>query len=156
MDHEKLRDFPVIIELPVLWGDMDAFQHVNNVRYFRYFESARIAYCDRVGLSEIMEKTGVGPILSFTQCRFRIALTYPDMISIGARVSEIGKDRFTMKTVLISHRFSKVAAEGEDILVTYDYKVKRKTPLPAELRQNILALEGNAGKGLEEPETGSR
>ncbi len=148
MDHEKLKDFPVIIELPVVWGEMDAFQHVNNVVYFRYFESVRIAYCNKVKLWDIMERTGIGPILAYTQCRFRIPLTYPDVVSVGARVSEVGKDRFMMKTALISHRLSKVAAEGEDVLVTYDYKAKRKVPLPAELRQNILDLEGDAGKDL--------
>ena len=24
------------------WGEMDAFQHLNNVQYFRHFETARI------------------------------------------------------------------------------------------------------------------
>ena len=42
MDHKQLENYPVVIEIPVAWGDMDAFQHVNNVAYFRYFESARI------------------------------------------------------------------------------------------------------------------
>ena len=35
-----LADFPVLIAWPVQWGDMDAFQHVNNTVYFRWFESA--------------------------------------------------------------------------------------------------------------------
>ena len=35
--------FPVVIELPVQWGEMDAFGHVNNVVYLRWFESGRIA-----------------------------------------------------------------------------------------------------------------
>ena len=26
--------------IPVRWGDMDAFGHVNNTIYFRYFEQA--------------------------------------------------------------------------------------------------------------------
>ena len=41
--EELTREYPVIIELPVAWGDMDAFAHVNNTAYFKYFESARIA-----------------------------------------------------------------------------------------------------------------
>ena len=42
--QELLKSFPVVAKIPVRWGDMDSFQHVNNVSYFRYFESARIAY----------------------------------------------------------------------------------------------------------------
>ncbi len=34
-----LADFPVIYEADIVWGDMDAFQHVNNVAYFRYYTS---------------------------------------------------------------------------------------------------------------------
>ena len=35
---ELLKTFPVVTKIPVIWGDMDSFQHVNNVIYFRYFE----------------------------------------------------------------------------------------------------------------------
>ena len=31
------NDYPVAVELPVVWGEMDAFGHVNNIVFFRYF-----------------------------------------------------------------------------------------------------------------------
>jgi acyl-CoA thioester hydrolase len=40
----------VVTKLDVVWGEMDSYAHVNNVVYFRYFENARIAYLDRVGV----------------------------------------------------------------------------------------------------------
>ena len=39
---QSLEQYPVILEQPVAWGDMDAFGHVNNVMYYRYIESARL------------------------------------------------------------------------------------------------------------------
>ena len=48
--HELLALYPVTLALRVAWGDMDAFQHVNNTVYFRYFESARIAYREWFGV----------------------------------------------------------------------------------------------------------
>ena len=48
---ELLGDFPVCVREPVIWGDMDAFGHVNNIVYLRYFESARIAYFDHREIS---------------------------------------------------------------------------------------------------------
>ena len=48
---ELLAHCPVVIEVPVAWGEMDSFQHVNNIVYLRYFESARIAYFERLSLS---------------------------------------------------------------------------------------------------------
>ena len=66
MEKKLLEGFPVIVEFPVAWGEMDALGHVNNIVYFRYFETARIAYFERVKLLELMEKTGIGPILAST------------------------------------------------------------------------------------------
>ena len=84
-----LRDYPVIIDIPVAWGEMDAFQHLNNVVYFRYFESARIAYFDAIDAMKVMETTGVGPILAETRCRYRIPLTFPDTVSEVAFLDQV-------------------------------------------------------------------
>lgn len=142
--NELLKHCPVIIETPVAWGEMDAFRHLNNITYFRYFESGRIAYFERLGLLEYMESTGVGPILAATSCRFKIPLTYPDTVSIGTRVSEIDNDRFMMEYYVVSHRHQRVAAEGNGLIVCFDYKQNRKTAVPAELKQWIEQLEARA------------
>lgn len=140
--EELLKDFPVIIELPVVWGEMDAFQHVNNVVYFRYMETARIAYFLKMNYMKIMEETGLGPILASTQCRYRFPLTYPDTVSVGARVPDVDDDRFRMEYRIVSHRHQRVAAEGEALIVSYDYRNRTKAPLPDAVRRYILELEG--------------
>ena len=147
MEDELLKGFPVVVEFPVAWGDMDALRHVNNVTYFRYFENARIAYFERMKMWEFMQDTGIGPILASTQCRFRAPLTYPDVVSIGSCVSDIGQDAFTMKYRIVSQRLSKIAAEGEGLLVTYDYRNNCKVPMPAELKRSILDLEAIGNQG---------
>jgi acyl-CoA thioester hydrolase len=86
----------VIIERPVNWGDMDAFQHLNNTVYFRYFESARIAHFDQLGIMTWMEDHQQGPILAHTEARFRAPVHYPDTVLIGSNIVDLGEDRFTM------------------------------------------------------------
>lgn len=141
--ESALRHCPVVIETPVAWGEMDAFRHLNNTAYFRYFESARIAYFERLNLMEYMNATGVGPILASTSCKFRIPLTYPDTVSVGARVSEIEDDRFTMEYYVVSHKHRKVAAEGVGLIVTFNYQENKKAPIPAEVKQRIEQLEAS-------------
>ena len=136
-----LEAFPIVLQIPVAWGEMDSLQHVNNTVYFRYFESARMAYFNRIGMWKYMEETGTGPILASTECRFRIPLTFPDTVSVGTRIPKIEEDRFLMEYRVVSHRFQKVAAEGEGIVVSYDYRSKKKVPLPEELKRRILDLE---------------
>lgn len=144
---ELLSAFPVVVEIPVAWGEMDAFQHVNNVVYFRYFETGRIAYFERTVMRSSMNTTGIGPILATASCKFKFPLTYPDTVLVGIRVGEIGADRFTMHFRIVSTRHDKVAADGEGVVVSYDYRAGRKAPLPEEWREAILDLEKRSETG---------
>src|SRR5262249_47530501 len=130
-----LADYPVVVVLPVVWGEMDSYRHVNNVVYFRYFESARLEYFRTMDWFEYENVTGVGPILASTEAKFRKALTYPDTISVGARVPTLGEDRFTMLYRLVSHRLGAIAAEGQGVIVAYNYREGKKTTIPDEVRQ---------------------
>ena len=136
-----LQDFPVVIEAPVAWGEMDSMRHVNNIVYFRYFESARIAYFEQCGFLTAMEETGVGPILASTRCRFRRPLTYPDTVRIGTRVMDVAEDRFTMIYCVTSVTHGTIAADGDGLIVSYDYRENRKAPLPDSVRRRIGELE---------------
>ena len=138
-----LKHCPVVIEIPIAWGEMDAFRHLNNTVYLRYFESARIAYFEKLNFFEYMEATGVGPILASTSCKFRIPLTYPDRVSVGTRVSRIEDDRFTMEYHVVSHKHRKVAAEGDGLIVCFDYRENKKAAVPVELRRRIEKLEAS-------------
>jgi acyl-CoA thioester hydrolase len=138
-----LAGYPVIVELPVVWGEMDSYRHVNNVVYFRYFENARLEYFRRLDWFEYEKETGIGPILAATQARYRKPLTYPDTISVGARISVLGADRCTMDYLLVSHRLGAVAAEGQGTIVTFHYPEAKKVPMPEELRRRIEQLEAS-------------
>lgn len=145
---EILEGYPVTLEVPVAWGEMDAMGHVNNIVYFRYFESARIAYFEKMGLIDYMKQTGVGPILATTSCRFRIPLSYPDQVLIGAKVTSVEEDRFIMHYLVVSRRHGKPAAEGEGVIVPFNYRERKKVLVPEELRQRIRELE-KEGRGAE-------
>src|SRR5438128_12682190 len=106
--NNLLVGFPVIVELPVVWGEMDSYRHVNNVVYFRYFENARLEYFRRLDWFEYEKETGIGPILAATQARFRKALTYPDTILITAKIAEMSVDRFTIEHRVVSRRLEAV------------------------------------------------
>jgi acyl-CoA thioester hydrolase len=142
MKHPELAGFPVVVELDVAWGDMDSYAHVNNVVYFRYFESARIAYLDRVGWTASKAETGLGPIMASTQARFRKPLAYPDHIFVGARLADIQTDRITLEHRIVSARLNAVACEGQVVVVSYDYNANAKCPIPEAIRKAIEELEG--------------
>lgn len=141
MSHPLLAGFPVVVEVPIQWGDMDAYGHVNNTVFFRLFESARIAYLEECGFIETYERDGVGAILHSTDCRFRRPLRYPDTALVGARALDIQSDRFTMGYIIVSRAQETVAGLGSGVIVSFDYGQEGKTPLPDVVRAGIRDIE---------------
>lgn len=47
-----MSDYTPVFEMsmPIRWGDMDAFGHVNNTVYFRYMEEARVTWFGKLGI----------------------------------------------------------------------------------------------------------
>lgn len=144
--HSLLAGYPVVIEIPVQWGELDAYGHVNNTVFFRFFESARMAYLDRCGFLESYDRDRIGIILYSTECRFKNALHYPDTVLVGARMLNMEHDRFTMGYAVVSSSTDKIVAEGRGILVSFDYNVREKTRLPRHVIEAISALEAGATK----------
>jgi len=136
-----LSDYQFVLPWPVQWGDQDAFGHVNNTIYFRWFESARIEYMNRLGLDDLYEKERVGPILASIKCDYRRQLHFPDTVRIGARVSRLGRSSIGMEHRLVSESQNAVVAEGDSTLVVFDYKTQQSCPIPEALRAAIEAFE---------------
>ena len=134
------KRFPVTVDIPVAWGEMDAFQHFNNIVYFRYFESARIRCFEQVGYTDLASQHGHGPILASTDCRFRLPLVYPDTVTSGTVIGDIRESDFIMHYAVLSYRNGKVAAEGRGRIVSFDYGAGRKIPLPGEIRVQLEKL----------------
>ena len=137
-----LADFPVVFTLPLQWGDQDAFGHVNNVVYFRWFESARVIYLDRIGLDHLMEGSGLGPILASIHCNYRRQLNYPDTVHIGARVTHLGNSSLKMQHVVYSDAQQTLTADAESVIVTFDYTAQKSVRIPDAVRSQIEQLEG--------------
>ncbi len=138
---ELLNDYHVTVDIPIAWGDMDALGHVNNVAYLRYFETGRVAYFHAMNLPNLVGDDGLGPILAAVDCRFRLPLTYPDVVTVGVKTVALKEDRFIVDHVVVSHRFERVAAYGEGEIVSYDYNVNEKVALPEAWKEIITTIE---------------
>jgi acyl-CoA thioester hydrolase len=145
MTHPLLAAYPVSLIIPVQWGELDAYGHINNTVFFRWFESARIEYLTRSGMVRTMERDQIGAILHSTSCRFRRPVFFPDTIEVGGRAREVDDDRFAMEYVVVSHEQNAVVGEGTAIIVCYDYSAHAKAPLPEDVRRGIAALEAAVG-----------
>ncbi len=138
---DGLGRYPVTITIPVAWGEMDSFQHVNNVVYSRWLESARIAYFTRIGLMERMRSEGVGPILARIAIEYRRPVTFPDSVRLETTVTKLGKSSFTMASRIWSLAQHAEVATDEEVIVFFDYRAARTIPIDAGLREAIAEAE---------------
>ena len=141
---ELLNDYPIILTLPILWGDQDAFGHVNNVVYFRWCESARVAYLNDTGLQALMSQANLGPILASIKCDYLRQLNYPDTVRIGARVTRIGNKSVSMEHAIFSDSLQGIVAKSDSVVVLFDYGQQKSCAIPADVRDKIAAVEGKS------------
>ena len=125
------------IDIPVAWGDMDSFGHVNNVVYLRWFETGRMAFFAAVGVSTRDVAQGCGPILARTTCNFQRPLEHPDTVTVQTSISRVGSKSFTMSYVVRSQRLDEVAAHGDGVIVWFDYAAGASAAVPAELAARL-------------------
>lgn len=136
--RELLDGYQAIVSLPVQWGDMDALGHVNNVIFFRWLESSRVALLTSLADISPTKSTGVGPILASAKCDYRRQLQFPDHIHIGSRIDRVGNSSIRIVQRIVSDQQKAVVAEGEAILVLFDYLQSKSVPIPDEVRAVLL------------------
>lgn len=109
--------------------------HVNNVTYIRYAESARINWAynyaihhdpsNRTSWSELWTPRGDGLILRSMKTDYKFPMTWPDKISVFHKLRYLPKPEdtsFVLDVVILSEGQRRVAARCEEDIVVYDYK----------------------------------
>ncbi|MGA6137654.1 acyl-CoA thioesterase [Acinetobacter dispersus] len=141
---KELSVYPVVHKQAVAWGDMDAFGHVNNVQYYRYMESARIAYLMALNIFE----QDILTVVASSQCKYLSPVFYPDVLHVGARIEELRNSAFRMHYVLWSETQQQMIATGEAVMVCVDKETSGKLNIPEVIRQKIIQLERSVGHDL--------
>ncbi|WP_026640397.1 MULTISPECIES: acyl-CoA thioesterase [Bordetella] len=129
-DHKPARILEVgdihQADVPMRWGDADAFNHMNNTVYFRMMEEARIQML-RGGDWE--PAPGHGFILAHASCDFLKPFTYPSTVRVTHRVTRIGRSSLETEVVLEkADDDGGPYARGRTVLVWMDYEANRSQP----------------------------
>ena len=138
---QSLAQYPVILDQRVAWGDMDAFGHVNNVMYYRYIESERLLYLERLNIL----MGALVTVVATNQCRYLKPVVYPDQLKIGTRIDEIGRTSFKMSYILWSEQQQSIVATSEAVLVCINKHTGQKMEIPEDIQKIIRELENTVG-----------
>ncbi len=136
---------PIIFFHPieVRYGDLDPQGHVNNAKYLTYFEQARVAYLIRLGLFQKgLSFLDIGMIIADIHILYRAPVLWETPVKVGAAINRLGKKSFTFVQNVVHAETGSVFAEGEVIMVAYDYHKKETVPIPTAWRERIIRFEG--------------
>lgn len=132
MSHDESSQPFFSCDIPVRWGDMDAYGHVNNTLYFRYFEEARFMWMLEKG---IPLKSDTHPVVVTIGCTFLRPIFHPETLRIDVFISEPGRSSFMVKyKVYTASQPETPAAEGYSKVVWVSSVDGRSVPLPELVR----------------------
>jgi acyl-CoA thioester hydrolase len=115
--------------MPIRWGDMDAYGHVNNTVYFRYMEQARVEWITSLGYKVAPGSESMLMMNGF--CNFYQQLSYPGELVLKTFIGNIGRsslDVFTSMALSTSPDIE--AAVGGATMVWVDLNTGKSSPWP--------------------------
>lgn len=129
-EQVKLHEESMVVR----WGDMDAFGHVNNIMYFRYFEQCRVNWLSHIGRAEAVTEVVEGPVIVSTTADFLIPLHYPATVSISMYGSAPGRSSFSSYyEIRDTDQPEKLYTTGQAKIVWVDQKKGKSAPLPEDI-----------------------
>lgn len=134
-----MSEFKVEVPIQLRFVDTDALGHVNNANFLSYCEMARVAYFDRV-MGDVIDWKAQGIILARTEMDYRAPLFLKDKPTVGVRCSRIGNKSFVM-TYRVAEN-GKVFAEGNTVMVCYNFLEDHPIPMPDAWKQKMAAFDG--------------
>eukprot|EP00045_Choanoeca_perplexa_P012303 m.133769 g.133769 ORF g.133769 m.133769 type:complete len:187 (-) comp15955_c0_seq1:13-573(-) len=129
----------------VQWGDVDAFQHINNCVYLRYFENARIVYLEKLHEQakelDFFSPGNVGPIMADAYVRYQAPLYYPDTIDVSIFAQQLRETDVRLHFEVHSQDQQLVVARGYGRMVCYDYNAGQKIAFPTAIVEAMQQLQ---------------
>ncbi len=120
------------VAMDVRWGEMDAFGHLNNVMYYRYFEEARARWLATIGVGLTLEDDG--PVLVASGATYLKPVTYPATLVVRCYPEALGRTSFTVRHEVRVEGSEQVVTEGFGKIVWISRETGRPTPVPAVIR----------------------
>ena len=123
--------------IPIRWGDMDAYGHVNNTIYCRYMEQIRVEYLEQLGFK--VRPEGTAPVIINASCTFLIPLNYPGVVDIRMYCARPGRSSIPTHYEIRLQGDDTLYATGDSKIVWMDVSTGKSVSIPDELRAQLPA-----------------
>jgi acyl-CoA thioester hydrolase len=139
----RRSDYRFFHAITTRWADNDALEHVNNVVYFSYFDTALTYFESTRGVADLVHGA-TRVVMAETGCRYLRSVAFPDRITVGLRAAAIGRSSFRYDLAVFREDEDEASAEGHAVRVFVEAATQRPVPVPAESRavlESVLVID---------------
>jgi len=129
------------MRMTVPYSDIDMMGHVNNARYFTYFETVRAEQMHKLKEGEIGNENdphGLGVILARAEIDYKYPARWLDVLLVKMRTTAVGNSSWVYEYEITNEKSQRVVATGRTVQVAYDYGKGASIPIPEEVREKLL------------------
>lgn len=138
--EEARSAYPFGIEIPTRWMDNDVYGHVNNVHYYSFFDTVIAHYLIEEGGLNMASDAVVGFAVE-SQCQYRRAIQFPDVVEARLRIGKIGNSSVRYEIGIFTASHAEPAAVGYFVHVFVDRtNDNQPTPVPEKIRAALMRL----------------
>ncbi|MFZ9391727.1 MAG: acyl-CoA thioesterase, partial [Burkholderiaceae bacterium] len=121
------------------WHDNDVYQHVNNVTYYAFFDTAVNKILVDRGVLRIADSPAVGLVVE-TQCKYFSPIAFPDLVHVGVCTRHIGSSSVRYEIGIFRNEEQQASAVGHFVHVYVDRRSQRPVPIPEPIRRVLTDL----------------
>lgn len=135
-NSERRENFKHFHAIELRWNDLDPYRHVNNARFYAFYDTAIMHYLTVDGGFDLLD----GPVVPFTVenlCRFHKSFRFPAVVECGLRTARIGTSSVRYELGLFARGESEVTATGYFIDVFVERESEKPCSIPDQIRQHL-------------------
>jgi acyl-CoA thioester hydrolase len=134
----QLASYPRTVEIRATYGDVDSFQHLNNVALARFFEEGRAAMnMELFGVDAVVRPSdGVQLLFASIAIEYVAQGRYPGSVTVATGVSAVGRSSFSQSAAIFQGETCLAVCEA----VTVHAKDGKGQVLPDEVRAALAKI----------------
>ena len=141
----RREDYALHVRVVTRWSDYDMLGHVNNVEYYRYFETAILTLLRETGLDWQVDP--VIPLAAENGCSFLKPVVVSGHVDIGVRIAHLGNSSVRYETAVFMPNDDISSANGFFVHVFIDRTSGRPVAMPQAVRAHFEQQRETLAKG---------
>ena len=136
---EQRDDYPHHLSITTRWSDNDAYNHLNNVVYYSFFDTVINDYLVKAGGLDIATSPVVGVTVE-SHCEYRSPIAFPEAVTAGLWVAHLGNTSVRYEIGIFRGDDANASAEGHFVHVFVDRATMEPMTMPDEIRTALAAI----------------